>query len=347
MYDAIYEEMRKCEHPLYIWGNGSMAHVVYHKLQSESIPVKGYFVNVNTQWQEQHEDMIPCLTLQQLYEKQLSFAVVMGHGHIELMSEISQEDLVKKVYVIPNPYDYYVPKEDVIKRAFEGGIDEVSSWLVDAESRDNLWAYFEAHSENYRGFYQKARMLSNMFHPDVWQLREAEVYYDIGAWNGDTIREFLQADRGKSKAIEAFEPDPIAYRELANSVQENPYIICHQIGLSSVSETMRMHSGGTQSAFMENGEKGDIPVRRLDELANEISPPTLIKIGVPRLTLAILHGAVSLIGNVKPRLILSVAWGNGNDLLDTIKWVHDTNPEYKLALRYRLLMPTQLWLYAY
>ena len=30
MFKEIYKEMRNCEYPFYIWGNGSMAHVVYN-----------------------------------------------------------------------------------------------------------------------------------------------------------------------------------------------------------------------------------------------------------------------------------------------------------------------------
>ena len=339
--------MRKCEYPLYIWGNGSMAHVVYQKLNKEDIPVKGFFVNVSTQWQEQHEDELPCLTLQQLLDEKNPFAAVMGHGHIELIHEILQDELVKNMYVIPNPYDYYIPEKDVIERAMDSGIDEVSSWLIDAESRDNLWAYFVAHSENYRDFYNRVRKINGIFCPDVWKLREKEIYYDIGAWNGDTVREFLEINNGKYETIEAFEPDNVASRELLHCLQDYPNIRCHQIGLSNISGTMRMQGAGTQSAYIENIENGNIPVYKLDDLAEKLMPPTMMKIGVPKLTLAILQGAEMLIRSMRPRLILSVAWGAGNDLLDTIKWVHQVNKEYKLALRYRLFMPTQLWLYAY
>ncbi len=347
MYEEIYETMRESKYPIYIWGNGSMAHVVYQKVIREYISVEGFFVNVSTRWQEQHEDSLPCLTLQHLLDKQLPFAVVMGHGHIELMREISRNKLVKDVYVIPNPYDYYIPEKNVIEKALDGGIAEVYPWLIDAESRDNLWAYFVAHSDKYREFYNKARTINGLFCPDVWRLREEEVYYDIGAWNGDTIREFLVANNGRYKSIEAFEPDAVVSKDLIHSIQAYPNIRCHKIGLSNISGVMRIQGSGTQSAYIENVESGNIPVCRLDDLAGKLMPPTIMKIGVPKLTLAILHGAELLIRSTKPRLIISIAWGNGNDLLDTIKWIHQVNTEYKLALRYRLLMPTQLWLYAY
>ena len=347
MFKEIYKEMRNCEYPFYIWGNGSMAHVVYKKLQDEGISVAGYFVNVNTQWQEQHDDLMPCLTLQQLREQERSFAVVMGHGHIELMAKIQQEALVKSVYVIPNPYDYYLPDKEVISQALAGGLEEVYTYLADQESRDNLWAYFAVHSDRYQEFYQKVRKLEGMFTPYVWQLRETEVYYDVGAWNGDTVREFLAASKGNYKAIEAFEPDPDASKVLRQSVRDLKNIHCHQMGLASTAGKMQIQGSGTQSAFMESTDKGSIPVCRLDDITGELLLPTLLKIGVPRLTLDILQGAEKLIRKVKPRLIISIAWGGGNDLLDTIKLVHRTNPEYQLALRYRLLLPTQLWLYAY
>ncbi len=347
MFESIYNEMRKCEYPIYIWGNGSMAHVVYKKLQDEDIPVAGCFVNVNTQWQEQQETLLPCLTLQQLLEQEIPFVVVMGHGHIELKSQIQQETLVKYVYVIPNPYDYYLPESAVISQAFNGGLDEVYPYLVDKESRDNLWAYFVVHSDRYEKFYQKVRKIEGMFLPDVWQLRESEVYYDIGAWNGDTVREFLAASNGKYEGIEAFEPDPEASKALIQSVSDVKNIHCHRMGLASTPGKMQLQGSGTQSAFMKNTDVGNIPVGRLDDVSRELLPPTLLKVGVPRLTLDILQGAKKLIREVKPRLILCVTWGEGNDLLNTIKCVKRLNSTYKLALRYRLLMPTQLWLYAY
>lgn len=347
MFEEIYKELRNCEYPLYIWGNGSMAHVVFRKLQDEDIPVAGYFVNVNTQWQEQHEDLLPCLTLQQLRDRKRPFVVVMGHGHIELMSQIKEELLVKSVYVIPNPYDYYLPDKEVVSQALDGGIEEVSPYLADQESRDNLWAYFAIHSDRYQEFYQKVRKLEGMFKPDVWQLRETEVYYDVGAWNGDTVREFLAASKGNYKAIEAFEPDPDASKVLRQSVRDLKNIRCHQMGLASASGKMQLQGCGTQSAFIESTVAGNIPVCRLDDIVGEFLMPTLMKLGVRSFNLDILHGAEKLIRKTKPRLIINIAVGSGNDLLDTIKWVHRINPKYQLALRYRLLMPTQLWLYAY
>ncbi|WP_296787135.1 FkbM family methyltransferase [Selenomonas sp.] len=347
MFESIYETMRGCEYPIYIWGNGSMAHVVYKKMQEQAVLVQGYFVNVSTCWQEQHRDVLPRLTLQELREQNKPFAVVMGHGHIELMSQIQQEELVKEVFIIPNPYDYYIPEQNVVRQALADGIDAVRSYLVDKESQDNLLAYFTVHTENYRDFYQKVKMLDGLFYPDIWQFREDEVYYDIGAWNGDTVREFLAANNKKYKSIEAFEPDPVASMELIRSVEGKDSIHCHRIGLASTPGKMQIQGSGTQSAFIEKTEMGNIPVYRLDDVVEKNGTPTLIKIGVPKLTLDILQGAKLTIQKNKPRLIISVAWGTSNDLLDTIKWVKQINPEYKLALRYRLLMPTQLWLYAY
>ena len=347
MFESVFRKMRECAYPLYIWGNGSMAHVVYNKLQKEGVDVCGYFVNVDMQYAEQHEDILPCLTLAQLKEQGKDFAVVMGHGHIELLPEIQQEALVKAVYMIPNPYDYYLPDKDVVRYAFSGGIDEVAPYFADQESRDNLWAYFAVHSGQEREFYQTIRKLKGMFLPDVWKLREEEVYYDIGAWNGDTVREFLVASNGSYRAIEAFEPDAEAVRTLRHSVAGQRDIHCHKMGIAGVQGTMQMHGGGIQSNYLQAAEDGDTPVCRLDDLTDALLPPTLIKIGVPRLMFDILRGGEKTIRKYKPRLLTGIVWNWGEDIFAIIKWIRKTNPEYKMALRYRLLMPTQLWLYAY
>lgn len=51
-----------------------------------------------------------------------------------------------------------------------------------------------------------------------------EVYVDLGAYNGDTIRELLEFTHGKYHSIYAFEPDKKNYKKLVKFIGEMKHI---------------------------------------------------------------------------------------------------------------------------
>ena len=56
---------------------------------------------------------------------------------------------------------------------------------------------------------------------ELFVFGDEETYVDLGAYNGDTIREFLQLTGGRYKKIVAVEPDPKNYKKLRDFVQQN------------------------------------------------------------------------------------------------------------------------------
>lgn len=127
----------------------------------------------------------------------------------------------------------------------------------------------------------------------------------------------------------------------------NNKIILNSIALGNSSGFVELSNENTQSAFMRKTDNASITMHRLDDLVVNKEKPTLIKICVPMMTLDVLRGAEKTIKKYNPKLIVNVSIGINNDMIDTIRWINRCNENYSIVLRYRLYMPTQLWLYAF
>ena len=78
-----------------------------------------------------------------------------------------------------------------------------------------------------------------------------EIYMDLGAYDGDTIREFLHFTDGAYQEIIALEPDPRNFKKLLARTQG---VTCIQAGAWSEDCTMRFSArGGRNSALSGKG----------------------------------------------------------------------------------------------
>ena len=118
------------------------------------------------------------------------------------------------------------------------------------------------------------------FSKDILKLSTREVFVDGGAFNGDTIRQFMQHTDNSYKQIFAFEPDKINYEKLKFDLEENSKIITINAGLWSQSGQARFCENGTSSLIDENGS-ATINVVSIDEQMEIYSgKPSFIKLDI-------------------------------------------------------------------
>lgn len=343
MFSEIYAAIKAAE-PVYIWGAGSMAQVVYARLREHDIAVAGFFVDCDTPFAERHELDVPCYRLAELVERGEELSVVVGHGHNELAGRIRELPVVKNIFIIPNPYTQYIPTAATVHAALNGGIASVRSLLADEESYRNLELYYQIHAGGDYAAMLGEMQIAPLFSPERIELGTDETYFDVGAFTGDTVAEFI-ARVGTYREIVAFEPD----RQAASAFREHfsgSAIHLEELGVSDHSGTCGLTRAGSQSAGLAAGD--GIELTTIDEYAHRTGrTPTILKVAIPEYTLAALRGASVVLAS-HPRVVLAVSVGYGgcDDLLDTIRFLAALPVGYRLRLRYRLRMPTQLWLYA-
>lgn len=178
------------------------------------------------------------------------------------------------------------------------------------------------------------------FNNDVLPLAPHEIYVDVGAFDGDTIREFVQAcdkNRISYSHILAFEPDPQCYEALLNNTFSHPNVSCHQIGLWSDSRTLQFKSSGIalhdQAAAICHTGDIEIQVVSLDDFLQG-SEVTFIKMDPGGNVIPdAIKGAARTIAKHRPKLAVG-AYHALDSIYEIPLLVKGICSDYRLYLRH-------------
>lgn len=168
--------------------------------------------------------------------------------------------------------------------------------------------------------------------------RQSEHFADLGAYNGDTIRELLSYTGGRYASITALEPDPKNCKKLQKYVREQLHdqAAVYQAGAWDIDEVQTFSvRAGRNSRLADKGEQ--TTMRSLDSVLDG-APCTLLKLDVEGAERRALEGARQTIRKWRPRLNLAVYHRN-EDLFDLPLLVHALCPAYRLYLRHHPYVP--------
>jgi len=188
--------------------------------------------------------------------------------------------------------------------------------------------------------YYKHIAEDSQYFPDIIKKRmsEEEIFADIGAYIGDSIREFREAVHYKYKKIYAFEPDANNMAILRKNIVDDR-VIFFQKGAGKYNGKAffinEKGGGGQDEAAHVVEEKSraasEIEIVRLDDVIQEKC--TYIKLDIEGMELDALTGAEKLIRQYKPKLAISV-YHKMVDLLEIPAFVMNLDTGYKLYLRH-------------
>ncbi|HYK37954.1 FkbM family methyltransferase [Alloacidobacterium sp.] len=146
------------------------------------------------------------------------------------------------------------------------------------------------------------------FPRDLLDLRADEVFIDCGAFDGDTVAQFIRQNGESFGSIVAFEPDPLNSEKLQRRLEQFPEsirrkIVAHPQALGARSETVYFNSDGTDQSKSGSGSIA-VECVTLDEALRN-STPTLIKFDIEGAELDALEGAREVIARSRPVLAVS------------------------------------------
>jgi len=177
------------------------------------------------------------------------------------------------------------------------------------------------------------------YFPDFLRFGENEVFVDCGAFDGDTIDDFLIKTSGKFEKIFAFEPDSVIAEKLRKKItiyklfksgDANVYLF--ERGVWSENTTLYFSGqGNAGSCIIETGNI-QIEVDSIDNVCGN-EKVTFIKMDIEGSELEALKGAGKTIKANKPKLAICV-YHKEEDLIAIPQYILLLNPEYKLYLRY-------------
>lgn len=166
-----------------------------------------------------------------------------------------------------------------------------------------------------------------------------ETYMDLGAYNGDTVKEFLEITGGQYERIIAFEPDTKNFKKLAawqlSSGLANVEIV--NKGIWSGAGTLHFNNDGARSSAIDTTGKFCIAVEGVDNfLAGR--PVSLIKMDVEGAEQQALDGARTTLGRYRPKLFVA-CYHREEDLFELPFKIRELNDSYRIYLRKHPYIP--------
>ena len=163
------------------------------------------------------------------------------------------------------------------------------------------------------------------------RFEDDEVYVDGGAFDGDSVRMFIDNVNGQYDRVLAFEPDPKTFGRLSNNLKEFPKVEVYNYGLHSARGTLGFNNDGSRGAIIAADGGCQVQVTSVDEVLNG-DRASFIKMNIEGAELEALKGSAKTIATWRPKMAISV-YHRPNDLYEIPKLVRELGSDYRLFLR--------------
>jgi FkbM family methyltransferase len=148
---------------------------------------------------------------------------------------------------------------------------------------------------------------------DLFAYRDDEVLVDCGAYDGDTVRSFLERRGEAFRRIVALEPDPVNCRALGTYVESLPADVRARISVLPIAAasrrgTLYMEATGTASSAASTDERPgttEVEAAPLDEIV-WADNPSFLKMDIEGAEPDALVGAQTLIATERPVIAVCV-----------------------------------------
>lgn len=337
----LWDYLKSADKPIVMYGMGDGAVKIMEVMEKQVIKPAEFMAS--DEFVRGHSFMgYTVKKLSEIEEQYDDFIVIVCFG-----SQLPE--VMDRLYAIAEKHELYAPDVPVIggglfdkEYAAENmaKIKQVREMLADDISRNTFdnWIRYR-YSGNIS--YLKACEAPRSEAMELLKLGDRETFVDLGAYNGDTVEEFLQLTGKKFTKIYAVEPDARNYGKLRRRHYALGSAIFEPINAIAWSEDRTMdffQRRGRNSAV--SGIKGrNIPTaaRSVDSILGG-KEATCIKLDVEGCEKEALNGAAGTIGKYRPKLIVSL-YHRTEDMLELPLLVKKLNSSYKFYLRHHPYIP--------
>lgn len=332
-----WDYLKNTDLPVFIYGMGDGALKIMRVFEQYGIPLAGFFAS--DEFVRGHTFQGHLVhTLSQIEALIDDFVIVLAFaaGYQSLYDRINE---IAKRHILLAP-DVPVAGEGLFTYAYclenSEKIQTVCDMLADEKSRQT---YADVINFKISG---KIEYLNNCTSPkdeiygEIISLGSDEIFADLGAYNGDTASEFIEACGGNFRHMYAFEPNPKNFRKLKKNLPEDERITLFNAAAGSENGIVKVSANeGRMSRESGSGKTVDIPVLALDEAVQE--NVTVLKLDVEGAEREAILGARRHIANGAK--ILCSLYHRNEDMFELPLLIKSINPELKLYVRHQLYIP--------
>ena len=343
MLDFITEKkdcwdfLKETDLPIFIYGMGDGALKIMQVFRQYGIPVAGFFASDEFVRGHTFEGHL-VHTLSQIESLIDDFVIVLAFaaGYQSLYDRIN-EIASRHILVAPDvpvagdglfTYDYCLKNAEKIQSVYD--------MLADEKSRQTYADVINFKISGKIEYLNRCTSPKEEIYGEVMPPSDKEIFVDLGAYNGDTVNEFLSACDGKYEHIYAFEPNPKNFRRLSKSFPENDKITLFNAAAGSEKGITKITANeGRMSRAGGLGKTVDIPVLTVDEAVP--GQATIIKLDVEGAEREAILGAKNHVaGGAK---ILCSLYHRNEDMFELPLLIKSIAPGLRFYIRHQLYIP--------
>ncbi len=336
--ETAWDKLKAEKRPIYIYGMGDGALKIMAVFRKCGIQLKGIFASDDFVRGHSFEGY-KVMKLSEVEELEKDFVVVLAFaaGYQSIVDRIHEIAEKHTLYVPDVPvtggglftYDYCVQNAEKLQEVYDSLADDFSrkvyANIINFKISGDI-KYLDAVTT------PKAEIYRDIIKPHM-----GETYVDLGAYNGDTIREVLEFTHGRYTGIYAVEPDKKNYKKLMKFVDGMKYVYTYNSAAWCIDTELPFAAkAGRQSAISADSENL-ISARSVDSILGR-KAATIIKMDVEGFEREAIWGAAQTITRYSPKLMISLYHRN-EDIFELPLLIKMLNPNYKLYIRHQLYIP--------
>lgn len=302
--------------PIFIYGGGELAILSEQYLQKNGINITGFVLD-----DEYTSNYVSFYKKSEIENSFTNYIIIKGIlwtfkeknekikekfkgcSQVFSLSEIHDTEKLDKAYLSSVNNEY----------------SNIFGLLEDKESKISLRAYLKAKSEEDASYIvPTVEPTQYFFESAPWKLNNDETLFDCGAFNGDSIRDFLKITGNKFKSIYACEPDIKNMSELKKYATEanlkNVYYV--NKGVSDFEGEVSFSSSGTMLSHIVDNSDSKIKIDTIDNILNGKSV-SIIKMDIEGSEIKALKGGIKSISKYHPILMIS-AYHRRDDVIQIV-----------------------------
>lgn len=326
--------------PIVMYGMGNGADKILGVCESFNITVSDFFASDGfVRGQSFHGKMV--LSFSEIKEKYKDFIILLAFGS-------NRPEVLSAIYDMYEKYEMYAPDvplfgDNLFNRAFcEKNAEKIAkaqSLLADDLSKlifENTILYKLSGKISYlrNSFSKRDEVFSSLLAP-----KEYKTYVDLGAYDGDTIKELISYGCAPQKIV-ALEPDRKNFKKLCtlfrDSLSDMSGVELYRF--AAWSEECELYfncEGNRNSGVSQKGET--VRALALDKIPSAYSAD-YIKYDVEGSELQALAGSANIIKERQPDLYISL-YHRSEDIFELVHYVKNLNEKYKLYIRHFEYVP--------
>lgn len=332
----LWDYLKLTKKPIILYGMGNGADMIIEVLESLGLTFSDVFASDGfVRGHFFHGRKV--LTFSEIKEKYDDFIILMTFA-------VHDRETLDRIKQMSKEYELYSPTVPVAGKGLftfdfvkENDIlfDEAYNLLADERSKEDFLRILNFKINGKVSYLFEAEYEKQLLYEEILQLDENEVIVDLGAYDGDTIREFTAFTGGRYDKIVAFEPDEKNYKKLCAKTEGMERIERYNLGAWDKKETLFFQKKKGRNSH-QSGE--GIPVE-FDSVDNIVKDKvTFIKMDIEGAELKALEGARQTITKYLPKLYVC-AYHRNEDMFTLPLKIKELCGDYKIYYRHHPYVP--------